>query len=161
VATTDGPYTKTTEQLGSILVLEASDRRGLITMAKLGIEPLKRRHEWIGIAGAVIIGPIFVIMGNGLGLLFAVAAIAYCFVCLVFIPILSLLAGRFIYVAWQLAVFSMALSVIVENVWIRAMRPGEIPSVLFDFWAIGSIFSSPLPIFILAALWYRKIKGDL
>ncbi len=84
-----------------------------------------------------------------MGLAFGVGGFLYIVCCAVVVPLFIFGAGRFKLVAWQLGVASLALSVIGDNIWNHAILRDEIPRVVFLFWALGALSSSPVPVYFL------------
>ena len=69
-------------------------------------------------------------------------------------PLVILVAGRRTFLAWQLAIVSLSLAFLKNDFRIVAkyhdtMRAGEIASVVFVLWGIGTLFSLPLPVYLL------------
>jgi hypothetical protein len=123
----------------------------------------ERLREWISLIAAVAIGPAFLLIGYHIpGLIFRAAAEAYILLCAIIVPLLTLAAGRLKFVAWQLAVISIILAMVGDNLRLNANYRSEIPSLAYVFWAIGTLLSSPLPIYFLLkplALRQRFIVG--
>jgi hypothetical protein len=117
-----------------------------------------RLQEWLGVVAAIAIGPAFVLIGNRVpGLIFGAAAGAYFLLCAIIVPLLTLAAGRLKFLAWQLAIVSVVLAVIGDNLRLNAIHRTEIPSTAFVFWASGTLLSSPVPIyFVLKPLPLRQ-----
>lgn len=116
-----------------------------------------RVREILALAIAIAIGPLFLIVGYSLHLVFGAGATSYLFVCAIVVPLLTAAGGRLKSVVWQLAIFSIILAVIGDNLRLNAIGGREILSVAFVSWVIGSVVSSPLPIyFILKPLPRRK-----
>jgi hypothetical protein len=63
--------------------------------------------------------------------------------------VLTLAADRLKFLAWQMAIVSIVLAVVGDNLRLNAIHRSEIPSVAFGFWAGGTLLSSPLPIYSL------------
>jgi hypothetical protein len=107
--------------------------------------------------GAIAIGPMFLVAGYSLGLVFASAAIFYV-ICSVFaVPLFVVGSGRLRYLVWQLGVASLTLSVIGDDIRSHAILRSEIPRVAFVFWALGTLSSSPVPIcFLLMPMTRRR-----
>jgi hypothetical protein len=120
-------------------------------------------REWISCVAAIVIGPAFLLVGYHVpNLLFGAAAGADILVCAIVVPLLALAAGRLKFLAWQLAIISMVLAVIGDNLRLNAIHRSQIPSVAYVFWAGGTLLSSPLPIYLLLkplALRQRYIVG--
>jgi len=78
-------------------------------------------------------------------MVFGVGAI-FAFLCFIFVvPMLTLIAGRYKFWAWQLAIISLTVTVIQDNFRLNAMNRWEVPRVAFTFWAVGTLFSAPVP----------------
>jgi hypothetical protein len=89
--------------------------------------------------------------------MFGAAAIAYFVLCALGVPLLVVAAGRLKFFAWQIAIVSLTSAVVVDNIRQNAIHRSEIPSVAFGSWALGTLFSSPLPLyFILRPLTPRQ-----
>jgi hypothetical protein len=123
-------------------------------------EPLR---EWICLITAIAIGPAFLIIGNYIpGFIYRAAAGAAILLCVIVVPLLTLAAGRLKFLVWQLAIISIALAVIGDNLRLHAIFRSEILPVTYVFWAGGTLLSSPLPIYFLLkplALRQRCIVG--
>lgn len=123
----------------------------------------QRLREWIVLVAAVAIGPAFLLIGYQIpGLVFGAAAAADVLLCAIVVPLLTLAAGRLKFLVWQLAIISIVLAVIGDNLRVNAINRSQIPSVAYVFWAGGTLLSSPLPIYFLLkplALRQRFIVG--
>ncbi len=108
-----------------------------------------RLRDQTAIAAAVVWGPLFYYLIGSLGLVFGGAGIASFFCYAVIVPLVMLIADRLKFFVWQLAVASFSVTVIVDNIRLGAIYPSQIAGVLFGFWAIGTLLSSPLPIYFL------------
>jgi len=108
-----------------------------------------RLREWVSVAAASAIGPVFVIVGYSTGLVFDAGAVALVLLCVLIVPVLTLAAGRLKFLAWQLAIVSIVLAAVGDNLRLNAIHRSEVPSVAFGFWAGGTLLSSPLPIYFL------------
>lgn len=115
----------------------------------------QRLRQWLSIAGAVALGPLFTLVGYALHLIFAPAAYFYLACCIFAVPLLMIAAGRYRFLVWQLAVLSLALAVLGDNLRLHAIRYNQVPGLVFGFWAFGVLFSSPLPVYFLL----RPLKG--
>ncbi|MFI5114193.1 MAG: hypothetical protein ACHP7J_03535 [Terriglobales bacterium] len=131
------------------------------------ISPARQRlREWIVLIAAVAIGPADLLIGYQIpGLIFWAAAAASILLWAIIVPLLTLAAGRLKFLVWQLAITSIVLAVIGDNLrlnGLNAIYRREIPSVAYVFWAGGTLVSSPLPIYFLLkplALRQRIIVG--
>ena len=56
---------------------------------------------------------------------------------------------------WQTCVISFALCVVIENAHLRALGKAEGFVVFYMFWAVGTVISSPAPLF----LYWKRSKG--
>lgn len=110
---------------------------------------VNRLREWTSVAAAAAIGPVFVIAGYSAGLAFGAGAVGLVLLCVFIVPVLTFAADRLKFLAWQLAIVSIVLAVVGDNLRLNAIHRGEIPSVAFGFWAGGTLLSSPLPIYFL------------
>ena len=73
-------------------------------------------------------------------------------------------ADRLPFLVWQVAVLSITLTTIVSGLHDNSLRRGSIPSVAYAFWAGGTLFSSPLPIYLFlrrVTVLQRRIFGIL
>jgi len=111
--------------------------------------PAQRIRDWLCVAAAILLGPAFQVVGYAGNLLFGAAAFFYFFVCACVIPLLVWNASRLRFAVWQLAVFSMMLSVVGDNLRLRAMHGRELVGVAYVFWVLGTLLSSPLPMYHL------------
>ncbi|MBZ5722492.1 MAG: hypothetical protein LAO03_19295 [Acidobacteriia bacterium] len=110
----------------------------------------ERLREWISLVAAVAIGPASLLIGYKIpGLIFGAAAGAGILLYALVVPLLTLAAGRLKFLAWQLAIISVVLAVIGDNLRLNAIHRSEIPSVAYVFWVVGTLLSSPLPIYFL------------
>lgn len=110
----------------------------------------QRLREWISLVAALAIGPAFLLIGYQIpGLIFGAAAGANIVLCAFVVPSLTLAAGRFKFLVWQVAVISIVLAVIGDNLRLNAIHRSQIPSLAYVFWAGGTLLSSPLPIYLL------------
>ena len=105
--------------------------------------------QWVSLAGSVVLGPLFFALGYTANLMFGLAAAAFFVVCLTLVPLLTYTAGRFRFVAWQAAVFSLVLSVIGDDLRLHSIHGREVFSIAYVFWVLGSLLSSPLPIYFV------------
>jgi len=124
--------------------------------------PSDRALLWISLAAEAAIGPALLVAGYAMGLGFGLGAYLYILCSAVVVPLFIFGAGRFKFVAWQLGVASLTLSVIADNIWNHAIFRGEILQVAFVFWALGTLSSSPVPIYFLLrplAPRHRYIAG--
>ena len=113
-----------------------------------------RQRDLIAFCLAVALGPLFTVAGYAMHLIYGAAAVFYFLCCALVIPFVTLASVRFRFLTWQLAVFSMLLSVIVDNLRIGGIRGRDAVTVPFIFWAVGTLFSSPVP----AYLFLRSMK---
>lgn len=117
----------------------------------------QRVRELLSIAGAIAIGPLALTFGYSQGFMFGVAAVFYFFVCATLVPLLTYAAGRLKFFVWQLAVVSLTLSVIGDNLRLNSIHGREVISVTYGFWVFGTLLSAPLPVyFILEPLSRRR-----
>lgn len=110
----------------------------------------QRVREWGSLIAAAAIGPTFLLLGYHVpGLVFRTAAGADIFLCALIVPALVFVAGRRKFVAWQLAIISITLAVLGDNIRLNAIHHGEILEMAFVFWATGTLLSSPVPMYFL------------
>lgn len=104
---------------------------------------------WLSLVAGIAIGPVFLLLAYRAGLVFGLAAVAYFIVCATVVPLLTYIAGRFGFLVWQLTILSLALSVVGDNLRLKAIHGHEIASVAYVFWLIGTLLSSPLPVYLI------------
>ena len=97
---------------------------------------------------AVIWGPAIMVFGYRIGMPF-LSPLVYVLVCFTIVPAIMAFSGRLKFLNWQIAVLSLALSILGDNLRLHAIRDVELFQVPAFFWLIGSIASSWLPIYIL------------
>ena len=93
----------------------------------------EHRRDPIAISVAVALGPVFTAAGYCMHLIYDSGAVFYFLFCALVIPFVTLLASRSRFLTWQLAVFSLMLSVIFDNLRVNAIDRREIVSVSFLF----------------------------
>jgi hypothetical protein len=122
------------------------------------VEPYDQRvkltdvqRSWIGIVAAVANGPVSLKLGYALHLMYAVLPSGIFFSCLVAVPFLTLIARshRMKILTWQLAIASLTLTAIADNLRLGPVPRGEIITIAYVFWSMGILLSSPLPIYPL------------
>jgi hypothetical protein len=102
-------------------------------------------RDWVSLFGAIFCGPILLGIGSTIpGLVFGAAAIYYFLICAIIVPLLVILAQRLKAWAWQIAIGSLTFTVVRDGI-----ARNQIASVAFVFWAIGTLLSSPVPIYFL------------
>src|SRR5580658_9471866 len=102
-------------------------------------------RDWVSLCTAIFIGPILLGVGSLVpGLIYGAAAIYYILCCAVVVPFLVALADKLKPWTWQVAIGSLTLTVIGNGI-----PRNQIASVTFVFWAIGTLLSSPVPIYFL------------
>jgi hypothetical protein len=112
-------------------------------------------REWAGLIAAVALGPVFITLGYRAHLIFGASVGGWILLCALVVPIVSFFAERFKFLAWQVSIISIALSVIGDN--IRHGANGNESAPAFVLWAGGTLLSSPLPIyFVLKTLAVRQ-----
>jgi hypothetical protein len=107
-----------------------------------------RLRPWIFLGAAAAVGPVFLKLGDWAGPVFGAAGAAVILVWIVIVPLLVLAGGRFPFLVWQVAVLSIALTTILSGLEDHFLRHNQILSVLFSFWAGGTLFSLPLPSYL-------------
>ena len=110
---------------------------------------IRRQNSVIATIAALALGPVFLTIGYFRGLVFAAGPLAYFLVCIVIVPFLTFAAGRLKFLAWQLAIISLTLSVVGDDLRLGIMPSTRILVFGCRFWAVGSLLSSPLPIYFL------------
>jgi hypothetical protein len=119
----------------------------------------QRVREALSVLGALAIGPLVLAFGYSQRFMFGVAALYYFLVCAAIVPLLTFAGGRLKFVVWQLAVLDLALSVVGDD--LRGgmrMHARELLGVVYGFWFMGTLLSSPLPVyFILVRLPRRRL----
>jgi hypothetical protein len=109
-----------------------------------------RAREWLGLAGAIAIGPLAVTFGYSQGMLFGVAFFYFMLVFAALVPLLTYAGGRLKILVWQLAVLDLTFSVVGDDVRVHMLfRAREIISAVYIVWALGTLVSAPLPIFFI------------
>jgi hypothetical protein len=106
-----------------------------------------RQREWIALAAAVSLGPLFLLIGYQLGLVFGAAGAAYFLVCILFVPLFVIAAGRRKVLVWQVAILSLTLTNIADSIRLNAIHKSEIYSEFYVFWALGTLLSLPVPVY--------------
>jgi hypothetical protein len=102
-------------------------------------------RDWISLCAAILIGPVLLGVGSAVpGLIYGAAAMYYFLCCAIIVPLLVVLADRLKAWAWQIAIGSLTLTVISDGI-----PRSQIASVTFVFWALGTLLSSPVPIYFL------------
>jgi len=109
-------------------------------------------RAWAGIVLATALGPVFLL--TGIANPNFILPATYVLSCIFVVPLVILVAGRSAFLAWQLAIVSLSLAFLEHDLRIVAqyddtMRASEIASVVFVLWVIGTLFSSPLPVYLL------------
>jgi hypothetical protein len=108
--------------------------------------------EWMSIPASISIGPLFLLLGYETNLMFGAAAGMYFLICAGPVPLLVAFAGRFRFLVWQLAALSLAISVVIDDLRVEAnvgAHLKEYAGIALGFWAIASVLSAPLPIFLI------------
>src|SRR5271169_5425044 len=82
---------------------------------------IRRQNDAVATIAATALGPIFLKIGDALGLVYGAGAIAYFLVCILVVPLLTLAAGRLKYLAWQLAVVSLSLTTLGDSLRLGVM----------------------------------------
>lgn len=109
----------------------------------------RRLLPWLSVVAAIAIGPVFILLGYAMGLVYGAAGLAYLVCCAAVVPLVTAIAGRMWFFSWQLAVASLTWAVIGDNLRLNSIHGREILSVAYGFWAIGTLLSSPLPIWLV------------
>ena len=115
-------------------------------------------RDWISLVAAVAVGPASLKIGYAMGLIYAAAALEYFFFCAIVVPSLTFIArsDRFKIVTWPLAIASLTVTVIADDLRLGSMPRSEIVSVMYVFWTMGILLSSPLPIYLLLRPLQRR-----
>lgn len=118
-----------------------------------------RKFEWLSIPASISIGPLFLLLGYEMNLMFGAGAAIYFAICLSVVPLVVAFGGRFRFLVWQLGALSLALSVVIDDLRVEA-NPGahlkEYAGVGLAFWAIASVLSAPLPIFFIFQMVHAR-----
>jgi hypothetical protein len=104
-------------------------------------------RRWIGLAGAIALGPILEI-GISKGLFQGASGGIFVLIWATIVPLLMVAADRLPFIVWQVAVLSITLDVIVSGLQDHSLPHTYILSAAYSFWAGGTLFSSPLPIYL-------------
>jgi hypothetical protein len=114
-------------------------------------------RDWISLVAALAIGPVSLIGYEIPGLIFGAAAAFYFLYCAIVVPLVTFIAGRLKFLTWQLAIISLTLTVVGDNLRLGPMPSSEIARVAFVLWTSGTLLSSPVPIyFLLRPLTWRQ-----
>jgi hypothetical protein len=120
--------------------------------------------EWLSLAAAIAIGPVFMIGGYQMNLAYGAGGAVYLLVCATVVLVLVVFGGRFRFVIWQLAAVSLALSVFVDNLRLEADPFGhlkELTGIGFIFWLVTSVVSGPVPVaYFVHHLISRKKRAN-
>lgn len=116
---------------------------------------LPRTREWLSIIGALAVGPVALLFGYSQRLMFGLAAAYIVLIWLAIVPLLTYFGSRLKFFVWQLAVIDIALSVIGDDLRGNMIHGLEIVSVAYVFWGMGTLLSSPLPVFFIL----RSVPG--
>jgi hypothetical protein len=122
--------------------------------------------EWLSVAGAVAIGPLFLLSINRLDL--GNVLVIYFLFCMVVIgvPLLVAIGGRLRFAVWQLAVASLTVSGLAHHLLFGnhpAERARELARAIFISWLVASVLTAPLPIALLLEHFLagnRRLKGN-
>jgi len=125
----------------------------------------RQSREWLFLTAAVFAGPAFVACVNAGHMVYGVAGGFYFVFCATIIPLLTYGAGRFKFLAWQIAVISL----VVSGTWDGSSGGFQVHGrELFTWLYFSSFFaellSAPLPLYYrLAALPKRRryIEGAI
>lgn len=102
------------------------------------------------LAAAAVLGPASMAIGYRVpGLLFGAAAGAYFVECGLVVPLVVLAAQRIRLFVWQIAVASLTLAVLVDNMRLMSVSSHEALSIVYLFWATGTVISLPVPLYVL------------
>src|SRR5262249_39760101 len=115
-------------------------------------------REWLFLAAAVLAGPAFGASVNAAGMVYGIAGAFYFVFCATIIPLLSYGAGRFKFLAWQLAVISLVVSCTWDGSSGGFRAHGrELFTWLYFSSFFAELLSAPLPLYYrLAALPKRR-----
>jgi hypothetical protein len=108
-----------------------------------------RTRDRLALTLAIAQGPACMLIGYSMNLVYSAGAFFFFFWCALVVPFVIVVSTRSGLLTWQLAIASLTLSVIGDNLRVRAIDHREIVSVTFIFWAVGSLLSSPVPLFQL------------
>jgi hypothetical protein len=108
-----------------------------------------RTRDRLAFVLAVVQGPLFVLAVSFLHLIYGAAGIFFLLWCALVLPCAIVFSRTFRLVTWQLAVVSLIVSGLAANLGMDAFKQGVMFKVVFVFWALGSLLSSPVPIYTL------------
>ena len=107
-------------------------------------------RQWICLIVAIAIGPVFLLTGYHIpGLMYGAAAAAVIGVWVIVVPWLTIAAGDFKLLVWQISILSITCAIIGDNLRLNAIHRKELVGAAYVFWACGTLLSSPLPIYFL------------
>lgn len=107
-------------------------------------------RDWVGVGAvfaSIAFGPVFLKVGYALHLVFGAGGIFYLICSIIVVPLLTLAAGRWKFVAWQAAIISVTVTVIYDFYVPNPVDRGDVPRTAYVFWAGGTLFSAPLPVY--------------
>jgi hypothetical protein len=114
-------------------------------------------RDLISLVAALAIGPLSLVGYAIPGLIFGAAAAFYFLYCAVVPPLVILIADRLKFLVWQLAIASLTLTVVGDNLRQGRMPGNDVARIMFVFWTSGTLLSSPVPIyFLLRPLTWRQ-----
>jgi len=108
-----------------------------------------RTRDRVAFALAVLQGPLFVLASASMNLVYAAAGVFFFLWCALIIPWIILLSVHSRFITWQLAVVSLIVSGLGENLGLEVFKHRGMFEVVFVFWVSASLFSSPVPIYTL------------
>ena len=108
-----------------------------------------RTRDRVAFALAVLQAPLFVLASASMNLVYGAAGVFFFLWCALIIPWIILLSVHSRFITWQLAVVSLVVSGLGENLGMEVFKRREMFKVVFVFWVSASLLSSPVPIYTL------------
>src|SRR5579863_10179540 len=106
-------------------------------------------REWTSVIAAIALGPGFLLTAYHLrGLMYGAAAGATILLWALVIPLLTISAGHFRFFVWQLSIISIVCTIVGDNLRLNAIHRSEVAALAFVFWAGGTLFSAPVPVYL-------------
>ena len=109
----------------------------------------ERTRDRLAFVLAVVQGPLYALVSNRMNLVYGAAGAFFFLWCALVLPCVIGLSRNFRFIVWQLAVVSVILSGLGESLGLEPFKQRAMLKVIFVFWAVGSLLSSPVPIYTL------------